>query len=241
MNLKDKAALKKIQFYATSSYSCGYIQNREAQSIVATPYNRITSEIYSDLIKKGFRRSGQYVYKPNCNKCSACTPIRICAERFSLSKNQKRAFKKTSPLSFKILPLTFNKDHYALYVDYQNNRHRVQESTDSDEDDYNDFLIKSNVNSKIIEFRSDGILKVVTIVDFIDDGISAVYTFFDTKDKRKSFGTYSILWLMERCKEDKLKYLYLGYWIDECAKMEYKTNFMPYELLINNSWQEASS
>ncbi len=241
MNLKDKTALKKIQFYSTSSYSCGYIKNREAQSIVATPYNRINNEIYSDLIKKGFRRSGQYVYKPNCNECSACTPIRICAERFSISKNQKRAFRKTSPLSFKILPLEFKQDHYNLYVDYQNNRHRPQEGSESDEDDYNDFLIKSNVSSKIIEFRSEEKLKVVTIVDFIDDGISAVYTFFDTKDKRKSFGTYSIIWLIEHCKKEKLKYLYLGYWIDECAKMEYKTNFVPYELLINDSWQEASS
>ena len=123
MNLKDKAALKKIQFYKTSSYSCGYIQNREAQSIVATPYNYVNNETYNNLIKKGFRRSGQYVYKPNCNGCSACTPIRICAESFFLSKNQKRVYKKMSSLSFKILPLKFNKHHYDLYVEYQNNRH----------------------------------------------------------------------------------------------------------------------
>lgn len=241
MNLKDKAALKKIQFYKTSSYSCGYIQNREAQSIVATPYNYVNNETYNNLIKKGFRRSGQYVYKPNCNGCSACTPIRICAESFFLSKNQKRVYKKMSSLSFKILPLKFNKDHYDLYVEYQNNRHRLQDGSDTDEDDYNDFLIKSNVNSKIIEFRFEGKLKIVTIVDFFDDGISAVYTFFDTNNKRKSYGTYSIIWLLEHCKNEKLKYLYLGYWIDECSKMKYKTNFMPYELLINNSWQEASS
>ena len=80
-----------------------------------------------------------------------------------------------------------------------------------------------------------GKLKIVTIVDFFDDGISAVYTFFDTNNKRKSYGTYSIIWLLQHCKNEKLKYLYLGYWIDECSKMKYKTNFMPYELLINNS------
>ena len=107
MNYLDKNILEKIQFYVTTKYSCGYINNQEAQSMVATPYKKVDADTYSDLIQKGFRRSGQYVYKPQCNECSACIPIRICVKEFKKSQSQKRTLKKHSYVSAKILPLKF--------------------------------------------------------------------------------------------------------------------------------------
>ena len=119
----------------------------------------------------------------------------------------------------KILPLSFNEDHYELYVNYQKNRHKTSSESESDISDYNDFLAQSNVNSKIFEFRDMNELKIVSIIDLVDDGISAVYTFFDVKDKSASYGTFSILKLIDYCKKNELTYLYLGYWINESRKM----------------------
>jgi leucyl-tRNA---protein transferase len=241
MSYFEKKVLKEIQFYVTTKYSCGYIDGQDAQSIVATPYKRINSENFNNLINKGFRRSGQYVYKPNCKNCNACIPIRLLAKNFILSKSQKRAKKYLNKLTVKILPLTFDEEHYELYIQYQNRRHRNDNEDEDDVADYNDFLIKSNVNSKIVEFRFNNELKIVSIIDFIKDGISAVYTFYNCNNNKLSLGTISIIWLLELCKKENLPFLYLGYWIYESQKMKYKTNFKPYELMIEGAWQEATS
>ena len=241
MSYLEKKVLEEIQFYVTTKYACGYITGQDAQSIVATPYKIINSKNFNNLINNGFRRSGQYVYKPNCKNCSACIPIRLLAQNFTPSKSQKRVRKYLNKLTVKVLPLTFDEEHYELYVQYQNKRHRTSNEEEDDIADYNDFLIKSNVNSNIIEFRLDNKLKIVSIVDFVNDGISAVYTFYDCDNNKLSLGTISIIWLLDLCKRENLKFLYLGYWINESQKMKYKTNFKPYELMIEGVWQEATS
>ena len=241
MSIVEKNELNNIQFYVTTKYACGYITNQSAQSIVATPYKEIDAKVYNDLIKRGFRRSGQYIYKPHCSSCNACIPIRINVNDFKLSRSQKRVQKKNSHLSIKILPLNFNEDHFELYVNYQKARHLSNGKNNDDIADYNDFLIKSNVATKIIEFREDEALKAVSIVDFLDDGLSAVYTFFYTKNRAASYGTFSIISLVQLCIEEKMTHLYLGYWINDCKKMAYKINFKDYELMINGVWQVSSS
>ena len=78
---------------------------------------------------------------------------------------------------------------------------------------------------------------MVSIVDYLNDGISAVYTFYDRNYLKLSLGTYSILWLIEKCKRGNLPYLYLGYWIKENDKMNYKTKFKPFELFEDKQWK----
>jgi arginine-tRNA-protein transferase len=241
MSYLEKKVLKDVQFYITTKYSCGYINGQDAQSIVATPYKNINSKNFNSLISKGFRRSGQYIYKPNCKNCSACIPIRLLASDFIASRSQKRVKKYLDKLTVRVLPLVFDEEHYELYVHYQNKRHRNNNKNENDIADYNDFLIKSNVNSKLVEFRLNNKLKIVTIIDIVNDGISAVYTFYDCSNEKLSLGTISIIWLLDLCKKQSLSFLYLGYWIHESQKMKYKTNFKPYELMIEGIWQKATS
>jgi len=238
MDFKNKPSFEKIQFYTTTKYNCSYIDKMDAQSLVVTPYKSINQSIFQDLIEKGFRRSGQYIYKPNCKSCTACIPIRLPVQKFLFSKTQKRIYKKHGYFKVREAPLAFKQKHFDLYLKYQNKRHSFINNDQNNLDDYNDFLIKSNVKSKFIEFWDGDLLKIVSIVDIVSDGISAVYTFYDPDDEKVSYGTYSIIWLINWCKAQQLKYLYLGYWIGECDKMRYKTNFKPYELYIKGYWQE---
>lgn len=238
MDFKNKPSFEKIQFYTTTKYNCSYIDKMDAQSLVVTPYKSINQSIFQDLIEKGFRRSGQYIYKPNCKSCTACIPIRLPVQKFLFSKTQKRIYKKHGYFKVREAPLAFKQKHFDLYLKYQNKRHSFINNDQNNLDDYNDFLIKSNVKSKFIEFWDGDLLKIVSIVDIVNDGISAVYTFYDPDDEKVSYGTYSIIWLINWCKAQQLKYLYLGYWIGECDKMKYKTNFKPYELYIKGYWQE---
>jgi len=241
MDLKNKSSFEKIQFYTTTKYSCSYIDKMDAQSLVVTPYKSINQTNFQDLVEKGFRRSGQYVYKPNCEICTACIPIRLVVKEFLPSKTQKRTYQKHEHLRVQEAPLIFKQEHFDLYLKYQNKRHSYLKNNHNNLSDYNDFLIKSNVKSKLLEFWDGDLLKIVTIIDIVNDGISAVYTFFDPDDTKVSYGTFSITWLINWCKTQQLKYMYLGYWIGDCDKMKYKTNFKPYELYIKGYWQENTT
>ena len=65
---------------------------------------------------------------------------------------------------------------------------------------YQHFLLHSNVATELVEFREDGKLRMVSLVDRLADGLSSVYTFFEPGVRGTSYGTYNILWQIERCR-----------------------------------------
>ncbi|HEY9267904.1 MAG TPA: arginyltransferase [Methylotenera sp.] len=245
MSLPGDQPLQKLQFYVTTGYSCGYLPNKMAQSLIAAPQHLINAEVYSSLIDQGFRRSGKFAYRPHCENCQECVSVRLDVNEFTPNRSQKRAFKQHQNLTTKVVPVDYYEEHYALYVAYQHSRHNEQTKTESSATDeieqYKNFLCQSNVESVLVEFRDQGVLKMVSVIDIVRDGISAVYTFYDTSDagasaKRPSYGTYNIMWQAEWCKKLGLPYLYLGYWIRDSQKMAYKQNYQPLQKLINGEW-----
>lgn len=126
MSLPDDKPLQKLQFYVTPSYSCGYLPNKLAVSLIATPQHLINAEVYSGLIQQGFRRSGNFAYRPHCENCQACIPVRVITQSFIPNRSQKRAYKQHQDLTITILPVTFHAEHYALYASYQQARHTDQ-------------------------------------------------------------------------------------------------------------------
>jgi len=245
MSLPSDTPLHKLQFYVTTGYTCGYLPNRMAQSLIAAPQHLVDANVYSGLIQQGFRRSGKFSYRPHCENCQECVPVRVVLEKFSPNRSQKRAFKQHQNLTTTILPVGFHEEHYALYASYQRTRHsddKTAEQTDSDSQEndveqYQSFLCQSNVESVLIEFREDDQLKMVSVIDIVRDGISAVYTFYDTSDNTTSYGTYNILWQALWAQTLDLPYLYLGYWIKDSRKMAYKQNYRPLEKLIDGEWR----
>ncbi|MDP3210549.1 arginyltransferase [Methylotenera sp.] len=242
MSLPSDTPLQKLQFYVTTGYTCGYLPNKMAQSLIAAPQHLVDAKVYSGLIQQGFRRSGKFSYRPHCENCQECIPVRIILDQFSPNRSQKRAFKQHNNLTTAILPVGFNEEHYALYASYQRARHseeKIQDETAPQENDveqYQSFLCQSNVESVMVEFRENEQLKMVSVIDIVRDGISAVYTFYETKDTATSYGTYNVLWQTLWAKELGLPYLYLGYWIRDSKKMAYKQNYQPLEKLIDGEW-----
>ncbi len=228
--------LQKIQFYVTAPYPCSYLSNQLAQSLIATPQHLVDAYQYSGLIQQGFRRSGSFVYRPHCENCNACIPVRLPVNAFKPSRSQKRAFKTHNTLEVGIHDISFEEEHFSLYKRYQASRHEADLEQETSEQ-YQNFLAKSNVDSVFVTFREQGILKMVSVIDIVEDGISAVYTFYDTKDKQASYGTYSVMWLIAWCQRIGLPYLYLGYWIKNSRKMAYKQKFEPQEALIDGEWK----
>lgn len=226
----------RLQFYLTAPYPCSYLPERQARSQVAAPGGLVDTVVYSELVRMGFRRSGHHVYRPRCDACQACTPVRVLVNEFRPSRAQRRCLARNADLSMRLKPLVFDEAHYQLYRRYQAARHAGGGMDQDDREQFRGFLLQSRVDSALAEFTLDGEVVMVALVDRLMDGLSAVYTFYDPDLPKRSLGTFGVLTQLRLAREMGLPYLYLGYWIAESGKMAYKRGFQPIEALSSGRW-----
>ena len=236
LSSRDLPQFPLLRFYSTAPYGCSYIPGRLARSQVATPTHFIDAQIYSELVKVGFRRSGVFTYRPHCDACKACQPVRIPVADFVPNRSQRRTLARNEHLQAQERMLAFNEEHYQLYLRYQIERHEGGGMDRDSREQYAQFLLQTQVDSRLIEFRENGKLRIVCIIDILADGLSSVYTFYDPDIRHAGYGTYAILWQIGQCQHLGLPYLYLGYWIAESRKMGYKSRYRPLQVLDQGEW-----
>ncbi|MCK5829694.1 MAG: arginyltransferase [Methylococcales bacterium] len=230
-----------IPLFVTEQSPCSYLDNINAQSAFVHLSFSLNTAIYSQLIEQGFRRSGSEIYRPHCPSCSECIPTRLVVDHFTPSRNQKRCIKKNINTSVIIKPAQFEQSHYDMYMRYQQGRHQEGGMANSSEEDYINFLASSWCDTLFVEFHINGECAAVAIIDSLDNAVSAVYTFFEPKFSQYSLGTYAILWQIEHAKKIDLKYVYLGFWIKNCQKMSYKTQYQPIQGFTENEWKTITN
>jgi arginine-tRNA-protein transferase len=229
---------QKLNFYATPPHECNYLPDREATTLFADPHFKKNTRLYSALADCGFRRSGEHLYTPHCDYCSSCIPVRIPVNEFTASRNQKRTWKQNRELKINKLAAEFNDEHFSLYEKYLLSRHSGGGMDNPTPESYMQFLTASWAETVFYEMRlaDDDRLIAVAIVDLMENALSAVYTFFDPEYSHLSPGRFAILYEIEQARRQKLSFLYLGYWIENCKKMSYKDEYHPLEYYRNNDW-----
>lgn len=234
--------LKNLKLFSTHPHPCGYLEEEEATTVFVDPRLNLNADIYNSLSRIGFRRSGKHIYRPNCSQCQACVPLRINVANFTPSRGQKRCAKRNADLDIEIVKSINSDEHYALYENYIAHRHSDGDMYPPSRAQYSEFLCSTWGITRYVEFRNpEGNLIAIAVCDMLQDGISAIYTFFDPCQHQRSLGAFAILFQISWAKQLNLSFVYLGYWIKRCEKMRYKTDYKPYELLIDNQWIESEN
>lgn len=225
-------------FFATAPMPCPYLPGRIERRLVTELAGRQAIAFHDTLSQAGFRRSHCVAYVPVCRDCSACTAVRVVADQFVPSRGHRRILRRNKDiLHCQTLPRA-SEEQYALFRTYQEHRHRDGEMAHMDFYDYQTLVEDTSVDTTMIEFR-DANSKLISacLTDRLADGLSAVYSFFDPCLANRSLGTFMILWLIELAKMSGSPYVYLGYWIENCAKMSYKSHFTPFETYTVEGWR----
>ncbi|MBP0049167.1 arginyltransferase [Marinobacterium sp. AK62] len=236
------SSLRTLKFYATPVHDCSYLPDMQARTLFVDPRANVSKHLYSQLSDLGFRRSGSHIYRPHCEHCQACISVRIPVDAFKPSKTQKRIENRNRDLLVRSVPCQLTAEYYALYERYICQRHKDGDMYPPTPEQFVNFLIEGSQDSCFYEFRApDGQLVAISVCDRLEQGLSALYTFFDPDLDRRSLGVNAVLWLIREAQHANLPYLYLGYWVRNCRKMNYKTAYRPLEMLLDGEWQRMHS
>lgn len=226
------------RLFLTTGHPCGYLPGLTARSLVVDP-NIIDNHVYSILAQQGFRRSGDNVYRPHCSSCAQCLSLRIPVAMFHPDRSQRRTWNRNRDLHVQAVPARFNPHHYKLFRQYLEIRHPNGGMNETPPEGYLAFISSSWSDSLLYEFKLQQRLLAVAVTDQLENALSAVYTFFDPHEAERSLGTYAILWQLDEAKRRGLRWLYLGYWVKQCAKMTYKANFRPHQVFVRDHWSPS--
>ena len=232
--------LASLKFFVTPPHRCSYLPRQDATTLFADPHQPLDHESYERLSEMGFRRSGNYLYRPRCESCNACIPVRLKVADFKPSKRHKRIIKKNSDLKVNLIEPKFNPVHYRLYEQYINAKHADGDMYPPSPEQYENFLISSWSNTQFAEFQLNDQIIAIAVLDELSSAVSAVYTFYDPSLDKRSLGVYAVLWQITHTQSTGRDYLYLGYLINECKKMSYKKEYQPLEHFIVDAWIEQN-
>ena len=232
----------RIVEFSTLETKCAYLKNRrmrmEYKFIQQCP-----EKLNQQLVQRGWRRFGEYYSRPKCNGCNDCLSLRIDALNYHFSKSAKRVIRKNRHTKSIIQKPTVTMQHLNLYEKY----HRHMEAKKGwkhypiNPNSYYELYVSGSMNfGKEILYFVDNRLVGVDLVDFLPDGLSSIYFFYDPKYAHLSLGRFSMYQQIHIAQENKLPWVYLGYYVEKCPSLSYKADYEPYEILQGDPTLEES-
>jgi arginine-tRNA-protein transferase len=241
-NVTRQFQTKNLRFYLTAPAACPYLPGRRERKVF-TGLDRIEAVGLNDaLTHAGFRRSQNIAYRPACDGCDACVSARVRAGDFELNKRWRKVLARNADLSRSLRPAEATEEQFWLLRRYLSARHAQGGMADMTLLDYAAMVEETAVRTHIVEYRftapgpDKGELAAAALVDVLKDGLSLVYSYFDTRDPKRSLGAFTILDHILQARAAGFPHVYLGYWVRGSDKMGYKADFQPLELLIAGAW-----
>lgn len=231
------ASRVSIPLYVTPEHPCPYLPGELATTAFIGTEVELNKDLFTALLQSGYRRSGNYVYRPRCERCAACLAVRIPSALFIPTRSQKRCLKRNEDLSVQWAPALLTEEHFTLYQRYIDLRHYDGDMFPAEREQFFKFLMANWCESRLLELRCDGLLVACAVIDISHDGYSAVYSFFSPELEKRSLGTYVILSLIAMARLEHLPYVYLGYYISNCRKMNYKQHYHPLQFWQKGEWK----
>ncbi len=237
-------SFKFPRFFVTAPGPCPYVPGRVERKVFAELRGHEAPEMNEALGRIGFRRSQNVVYRPSCDACQACVSVRVVASRFVASPSQKKLLKRHGDLEVHACEPWSTEEQWALLQRYLAARHPTGGMASMDGHDYADMVEQSPVDTVVVEYREPsrdgriGRLLGCCLTDKQSDGLSMIYSFYEPDDgERRGIGNYIILDHITRAARAGMAFVYLGYWIEGCDRMAYKTRFQPAEQLRGGVWR----
>jgi arginine-tRNA-protein transferase len=230
-------AIEESDLQPGPPHPCNYLPGREARSL-AFFAQELEPGVYHALLDLNFRRCGSMFYRPVCAHCHQCQNIRVPVDDFEPNRAQSRCAKRNHDIAVTVGEPRATKEKHRLYQRYLRLRH--DREFDDSWQEYYDFLYDSPLNTIETVYRLDGRLVGVGISDVEPEAMSAVYCYFDTDLDARSLGVFNVLWLIEQCRRERMPHLYLGFYVRDCRKMNYKITYQPCELLQpDGTWRRV--
>lgn len=234
--------MSNLPLYLSAPSPCAYRPDHQSRTLFVDPRLRLDTEQREALALLGFRRSGPTYYRPSCDACKACESTRIRIAGFQPNRRQRRCWQRNQDLIASWEPAVDTAERFALYQRYLRSRHAGGDMDPEDRAGFERFLCASpHGQTRHLMIRDgEGKLLAVAVTDRLPSGLSAVYTFYETDESSRSLGRYAVLRQIEACRAASLPWLYLGYFVADSAKMNYKAEFRPQQRFVNECWQDAS-
>jgi arginine-tRNA-protein transferase len=237
------------QFYLTAPSPCPYLAGREERKVFTHLVGERAGELNDLLTHGGFRRSQSIAYRPACDTCRACVSVRVVAADFRPTQSMRRVMRRNADVVSDMRAALPTSEQYSVFRGYLDSRHRNGGMADMTLLDYAMMIEDSHVQTRLVEYRRrgpdtsingrSGQLVAVTLVDILSDGLSMVYSFFEPDEHARSLGTFMILDHIARARSMGLDFVYLGYWVQDSKKMDYKGRFLPQERLMPEGWRRV--
>lgn len=214
---------------------CSYLPHERA-SLEVTFDTNVTPERYGELLRRGYRRFGWQLFRPACRSCRACISMRVVVPTFVMSASDRRVMRQNQQIRAELGVATMSKEHIHLYNRYQAFMH-VEKGWPSQSHTLDSYFESFVAGPDGIGFEwryySGTKLVGVSLMDAAPNGISLVYFYYDPDWRKQSPGRFSILNQLQYAGQQGYRHAYLGYWVEHCPSLNYKSRYRPHELLDN--------
>jgi arginine-tRNA-protein transferase len=234
--------MREILRFVTDSEPCPYLRDRRAR-LLYRMIPALEKAQYSRELDRGFRRFGIGVFRPVCESCAECVPLRLRIEALRPTRSQRRALIRSQDLDVEVGEPSFSDEKLDLYHRFhaQRTRARGWPTARLTESEYRETFVVNAAPTLEVQYRLEGTLVAVAYAGEADDALNAIYAYHDPDHARRSLGTLNVLRLCEEGRRRAKTFVYLGYRVKGCPSMEYKASFRPHEIRGEDGvWREGS-